>query len=37
MNYLHLMQPPVLHGNLKSANVLVDGNFVGPFAAIPNL
>jgi hypothetical protein len=29
MNYLHLMEPPVLHGNLKTANVLVDGNFVG--------
>jgi len=32
MNYLHLMEPPVLHGNLKTANVLVDGNFVAKVA-----
>jgi hypothetical protein len=32
MNYLHLMQPPVLHGNLKCTNVLVDEYFIGAFS-----
>lgn len=26
MNYLHSMDPPVLHGNLTAANVLLDKN-----------
>ena len=34
MNYLHLMQPPVLHGHLECATVLVDEYFIGTFLPI---
>lgn len=27
MRFIHSAEPPILHGDLKSANVLVDGNF----------
>lgn len=27
MNYLHKFEPPILHRDLKSLNVLIDGKF----------